>query len=68
MLKAGDCALAGAERWAKLTAAERTALGARGRAVQAKLLALTRRLAGPDGLPVPPPPAATPAPSAPPAE
>ena len=54
-LKAGDCAIAAAERWGKLTPAERVALAARGKAAQAKITALSRALAGPDGLTVPPP-------------
>lgn len=61
MLDAGDRALAGADAWAKLSPAERTALGGRGRAAQGRLLALTRRLAGPDGLAVPEPAPAPPA-------
>ena len=54
-LKAGDCALAAAERWTRVSLAERATLGARGRAAQAKITALNRALAGPDGLVVPAP-------------
>jgi len=54
-LKAGDCVLAAAERWAKISLEQRAALGARGRAARAKIIALSRQLAGPDGLIVPAP-------------
>lgn len=54
-LKAGDCVLAAAERWTTLSLAERATLGVRGRAAQAKITALNRALAGPDGLVVPAP-------------